>query len=162
MIADGAPPCYLSCMATLKAAKKAALTTKPRAAKAVPTRRATAAPVDVQNTIGLSIRQPYVEEILRGLKRVEYRTRATNIRGRVLIYASLQPGNPSRFAKLKVEPGGLPTGVVVGSVEITDCTGTPGDYQWHLAKPRRIKRPMPPRNRPQPGWFYPFRRDKLP
>jgi hypothetical protein len=35
-------------------------------------------------------------------------------------------------------PGG-----VVGSVEITDCTGTPGDYQWHLSKPLRMKRPIP-------------------
>ena len=113
--------------------------------------------------IGLSIRQPYVEEILRGVKRVEYRSRPTKIRGRVLIYAAQQPARDlARFAKLKVEPGDLPTGMVVGSVEITDCTGTLGDYQWHLATPLRMKPPKPPRNRPQPGWFYPFRRDKLP
>ena len=178
MVANNSAPCYRSPMATRKAeAKKsglkgkqtadrtrAAATRNPRttASKAAPTRQPAVAPVNIQNTIALSIRQPYVEEILRGVKRIEYRSRPTNIRGRVLIYASLQPGDPSRFAKLKVEPGDLPTGVVVGSVEITACTGTPGDYQWHLSMPLRMKRPRPPRNRPQPGWFYPFRRDKLP
>jgi len=108
--------------------------------------------------IALSIRQPYVEEILRGIKKIEYRSRLTKIRGRVLIYAALQPGNLDRFAKLKVEPGDLPIGVVVGSVEIKACTGTPGDYEWHLEDPIRMARPKRPRNRPQPGWFYPFRR----
>jgi hypothetical protein len=145
--------------------KKAAATSKPRttASKAVPIRQPGVAPVNIQKTIALSIRQPYVEEILRGIKRIEYRSRPTNIRGRVLIYAALQPASDlTRFAKLKVEPGELPTGLVVGSVEVTDCTGVPGDYQWHLARPLRIARPKPPRNRPQPGWFYPFRRDRLP
>lgn len=154
-------------MAIRKAAtRKSVLKGKPRSvAKRIavsPKPPATAAPVNMQNTIALSIRQPYVEEILRGVKRIEYRSRATHIRGRVLIYASLQPGNLAGFAKLKLEPGDLPTGVVVGSVEVTDCTGTPGEYQWHLAKPLRMARAKAPRNRPQPGWFYPFRRDRLP
>jgi len=144
------------------AARKTALPPKPRAtaAKALPTRRTTATTVDLQDTIGLSIRQPYAEEILRGLKRKEYRSRTTKIRGRVLIYASLQPGDPRRFAKLGLDPGDLPTGLVVGSVEIMGCKGTPGEYEWYLANPRRIKQPLPPKNRPQPGWFYPFRRGK--
>jgi hypothetical protein len=125
--------------------------------------RATVPPINSENAIALSIRQPYVEQILRGTKRVEYRSRPTKIRGRVLIYAALQPARDiTGFAKLKVQPGDLPTGLVVGSVEVTDCTGEPGDYEWHLAKPLRIARPKPPRNRPQPGWFYPFRRDRLP
>jgi hypothetical protein len=32
----------------------------------------------------------------------------------------------------------LPTGVLVGTVEITDCSGEPGDYRWHLARPAAI------------------------
>ena len=37
----------------------------------------------------ISIRQPFVEMILRGNKTIEYRSRKTNIRERVYLYASL-------------------------------------------------------------------------
>ena len=29
-------------------------------------------------------------------------------------------------------------------------------YEWDLAKPQRLKRPIKPKNHPQPAWFYPF------
>jgi hypothetical protein len=84
----------------------------------------------------LSIRQPYAEQILRGRKRSEYRGRPTNIRERVYIYASLTPGYSEDWQKLKLEPGDLPTGVLVGTVEIKDCTGKPGKYDciWRNLK----------------------------
>ena len=41
----------------------------------------------------LSIRQPYVELILRGKKRQEYRSRPTHIRGRVYLYAGIKSGD---------------------------------------------------------------------
>jgi hypothetical protein len=37
----------------------------------------------------LSIRQPHIEAILRGVKKIEYRSIRTNIRERVYLYASL-------------------------------------------------------------------------
>lgn len=37
----------------------------------------------------LSIRQPHAEAIMRGVKQVEFQSRATKIRGRLYIYASL-------------------------------------------------------------------------
>jgi hypothetical protein len=37
----------------------------------------------------LNIRQPYADQIMRGTKRIEYRSRPTKVRGRVYIYASL-------------------------------------------------------------------------
>lgn len=47
----------------------------------------------------LSIRQPYAELILRGIKTVEYRSRPTRIVGeRFLIYASKTPARPTRGA----------------------------------------------------------------
>jgi hypothetical protein len=104
----------------------------------------------------LSIRQPYAEQILRGTKRFEYRSRPTAIRGRVYIYASLKPGKAEKFDRMHVQPGDLPTGVLVGTVEITDCSGEPGDYKWHLARPQRLKRHLRPTKHPQPAWFYPF------
>ena len=99
----------------------------------------------------LSIRQPSVEEILRGEKTVEYRSQPTNVRGRIYLYASLA----------KPEDGGdegLPRGVVVGTVEIVDCVGSDGEYEWFLANPQRLPEPLPPQARPQPVWFYPFGR----
>lgn len=110
----------------------------------------------MRNMRALRIRQPYAEQILRGKKRFEYRGRRTNIRERVYIYASLTPGYPEDWKNMKMQPGDLPTGVLIGTVEIKDCTGKPGNYEWHLAKPERLKRKLKPKKHPQPAWFYPF------
>jgi hypothetical protein len=106
--------------------------------------------------LALSIRQPYAEQILRGTKKIEYRSVPTKMRGRYYIYASLQPGDSRAFRKLGMEPGDLPTGVLVGTVEIEDCKGRNGLYRWHLARPVRLKRHRKPDNHPQPVWFRPF------
>jgi hypothetical protein len=104
----------------------------------------------------LSIRQPYAEMILLGKKKIETRTRLTNIRERVYIYASKTPGDEDAFRKMKMKPGDLPVGVLVGTVEITGCTEGQGVYEWHLSKPERLPKPLKPENRPQPVWFHPF------
>ena len=49
----------------------------------------------------LSIRQPYAEQILRGTKLFEYRTRPTTIRERVYIYVSRKPGPAKQFELTK-------------------------------------------------------------
>jgi hypothetical protein len=104
----------------------------------------------------LSIRQPYAEQILRGTKLFEYRTRPTTIRERIYIYASRKPGPAKQFERMHSQLGDLVTGVIVGTVEITDCSGEPGDYKWHLARPQRLKRLVRPTKHPQPAWFNPF------
>ena len=105
----------------------------------------------------LSIRQPYAEEILRGIKTIEYRSRPTRIIGqRFYIYASKQPGDLKRFAKLGCEPGDLPVGVLVGTATITKCSKGNAKYEWHLTDVKRLKRPRKPTGRPQPVWFTPF------
>jgi hypothetical protein len=96
----------------------------------------------------LSVRQPYAGQIMNGIKRVEYRSRPTNIRGRIYIYASETPASP------KGED--LPRGVVIGTVEIFKCTGEPEDYRWHLRNPKPLSKPRKPIGRPQPVWFNPF------
>jgi len=58
---------------------------------------------------------------LRGTKRFEYRSRPTTIRARVYIYASRKPGPTLEFKRMRIDPGDLATGVLVGTVEITDC-----------------------------------------
>lgn len=108
----------------------------------------------VQNR-AISIRQPYAEQILSGTKKIEYRSIVTHIRGRVYIYASQKP-NLDAYQKLKITPGSLPTGVIVGTVEIVGCDGSNGDYEWHLANPERLDQPIKPDRHPQPIWFIPF------
>jgi hypothetical protein len=110
----------------------------------------------VEKLRALSVRQPYAEQILRGTKKIEYRSRATKIRGKFLIYASLTPGPLKEFDKLGLQPGNLPTGVLVGTAELVDCTGRPGAYEWHLRNPARRARPEKPKKHPQPVWFNPF------
>jgi hypothetical protein len=107
--------------------------------------------------LALSIRQPFVEQILRGTKRIKYRSVPTRIRGRVLIYSSLRPRHdlPSDWKRLGKQPEELPLGVIVGSVEIWGCRGKRGDYKWLLRKPRRLRTPWKPRKHPQPVWFHP-------
>lgn len=124
------------------------------------------APPGIQNR-AISIRQPYVEAILQGIKKVEYRSVPTRIRGRVYLYASLKPAEMDHYEEqeyyeeLGLKPGTpLPTGLLLGTVEIMACAGMPGDYEWHLAKPERLEQPIKPENHPQPVWFQPFRKEK--
>ena len=107
----------------------------------------------------LSIRQPHAEAIMRGVKKIEYRSRPTKIRGRILIYASLGRYSSKDESAMMAEYGikdvgcdELPRGVLVGSVELFDCEG--GD--WHVRKPERAEKLVSPTKQPQPVWFYPF------
>lgn len=107
----------------------------------------------------LSIRQPHAEAIMRGVKKIEYRSGPTKIRGRILIYASLGRYSAADEAQMMKEYGikdvacdDLPRGVLIGSVELFDCDG--GD--WHVRKPERAVKLIAPAKQPQPVWFYPF------
>lgn len=108
-------------------------------------------------TRAISIRQPFVEMILDGTKPIEYRSRRTNIRERVWLYASKTPENEvANEEGYDIEV--LPRGRIVGSVEIVDCTESEEDYgtfEWHLANPSRLKKHLIPVNQPQPGIWRP-------
>lgn len=112
----------------------------------------------------LSIRQPYAELILRGIKKVEYRSRRTAIIGqRFYIYASKKWAGVDGHATVAAPPHGfapgeLPTGVIVGTATITRCQPEPdfGGFMWHLADVRRLDQPIKPERQPQPVWFKPF------
>ncbi len=107
----------------------------------------------------ISIRQPAAELVLRGIKRFENRTLPTNIRERVYIYASLKKDDPWPYAwrRLGRSPGSLPTGVIVGTVDIVDCRWWPKKKWWayKLANPRRVRPYLVPRNQPQPKFWIP-------
>ena len=111
---------------------------------------------DVPSGRAISIQQPYLEMILRGTKKTEYRSRQTHIRGRVYLYASQKAGATDYFKKLKLQPGDLPTGVILGSVEIVGCSDLVDQYGYKLKNPKRYKTPLIPENRAQPCFFFPF------
>ena len=132
--------------------------------------------------LALSIRQPYAELILRGIKTVEYRSRPTRIIGeRFHIYASKGSGVrvqgsvktadnivvpreplPAWMIELAeqvgmIEAGALlPTGVIVGSAVIEKVTRNHDLFEWHLAGIERAKKLRKPSGHPQPVWFHPF------
>ena len=109
----------------------------------------------------LSIRQPWAELILRGDKTVEYRTQPTKTRGRVYIYAALGSADLADAEVIRLLGSPLvevPRGVIVGTVEINDCVGSDGEYEWCLANPERLDPPIAPAEQPQPVWFHPFGR----
>jgi len=142
-----------------KPKKQTARQKAPQKSERPPVVRAKAPDVSsgIQNR-ALSIRQPYAEMILRGIKKIEYRSMPTKIRGRVYIYASLTAGSLEAFEKLKAHPGDFPTGVLVGTVEIVGCETPDGyDYEWMLANPQRLEKPITADNKAQPSWFIPFK-----
>jgi hypothetical protein len=107
----------------------------------------------------ISIRQPWVEMILLGKKTAEYRSRPTNIRERVYLYASLTPaeGSARAWRSLGKQPGELPSGAIVGTVKIVDCRwdNRRECYAYVLRDPKRIAKPIYAKNQPQPAFWRP-------
>ena len=122
--------------------------------------------------LALSIRQPYAELILRGVKTIEYRTvRTTKIGERFYIYVPRKwadaPGisaldetalTPALSHPRKLERENLPRGVIGGSAVISQCTKGDDYFEWHLTDVKRYKRQRTPTRQPQPVWFQPFKK----
>lgn len=96
----------------------------------------------------LSIKQPFAELIVRGVKDVENRAWATSHRGRLLIHAS-KAVSGSDMRRHGFGNDALPTGAFVGVVDLVDCTDKcgsrwhlSGQQGWYLADPRRLSRPV--------------------
>jgi ASCH domain len=131
--------------------------------------------------LALSIRQPYAELILQGIKTAELRKGPTRIIGqRFYLYAAkakaepmiwsddLQSGQPPGWMvelarQVKLIPPGLvlPTGVIVGTATIgrvvdpDPADGARGKYRWELADVQRLAEPIKPQGHPQPTWWRP-------
>lgn len=125
----------------------------------------------------LGIRQPWAELILRGIKTIEIRSSQTNIRGPIYVYASKKLAKTPHAEKAAEQAGievkELPTGVVIGTVEISDsfsvdkkhavASGVPaellkGKFGWELTQPKRMQKLIVPDYLPYGVWFYPFER----
>lgn len=105
-----------------------------------------------QRVRAISIRQPYVERILRGTKTMEFRSRPTNVRGTVLLYASKTLTHDSD--EFDYDLDALPRGKIVGQVDIVDCLLLPNDYGYKLANPVRFDKPLDFLGRPQPLFWF--------
>ena len=85
----------------------------------------------------LSIRQPFAELILRGMKRVEYHSRPTRIVGELTNGLALFPKD-------------LPTGVIVETARIERVEArAKGTFAWHLTDVGRLSNYRNPRGHPQ-------------
>ena len=131
----------------------------------------------------LSIRQPFAELILRGIKTVELRSRSTNILaerfyiyaakkkvsvagGRLPVWSKELTGErpPAWMIELAEQVGmlgpekleRLPRGVIVGSAVIEKVTRSGDLFGWHLVDVERLAKQRKPTGRPQPVWFKPF------
>lgn len=109
-------------------------------------------------TKAISVRQPYAELIMMGIKIEEYRSIPTNIRGRVYIYASnTLEKDEDGISQTNKTAEELPRGFLIGTVEIKDCRGSKSQgFAWHLENPIRLPELLRPKNKPQPVWFNPF------
>lgn len=109
----------------------------------------------------ISIRQPWVEQIFRGEKEYEYRNmRCKIIDEEVYIYSSPGIGKLEleEFEKMKIKPGDLPTGVLVGTIKFESCDEKSmfTDYRWKIKDIKQLKKHLNPIQKPQPVWFNPF------
>jgi len=109
--------------------------------------------------LALSVRQPHAEAIMRGVKKIEYRSSPTQVRGRIHIYASLGRYTAAKESELMAGYGindmacdDLPRGVLLGTVELFACDGG----EWHLRNPERDEVLPKPAKQPQPVWFCPY------
>ncbi len=104
----------------------------------------------------LTIRQPWAQLIVIGIKDVENRTWQTRHRGPLLIHAGLRADRAGEqwYRDLLAEeeivwPDPLPTGAIVGAVQLVDCVTKSdrdwfdGPYGWLLAKPLSFAAPIP-------------------
>lgn len=120
----------------------------------------------------LTIKQPWASLIIYGGKDIENRTWRTNVRGRIAIHSSNKSDEKdfqkaaevvsrigSEQAQRFLSFGAFPTGVILGTVELTDCkcyddTGSPwywGPFGFFLRDPQPLVVPVPAKGK---QWFW--------
>jgi hypothetical protein len=108
----------------------------------------------------LSVRIPYVLELLSGSKTEEYRSKPVRFRGPVLLYASQTLADMSAYTKEDQELMALQSGRIVGIIEVVGSIERgPDDHAWQVANPRAFETSLnvPSGTRAQPAFWRPFR-----
>lgn len=130
-----------------------------------------------RESLALGVQQPWAELIVRGIKTIEVRSRATKMRGPIYVYASRRRSRSEEAidaaARHGIDVATLATGRIVGSVELVDCrlaiesdvrvacvsqAMLVGQFAWLLAKPECYGCPVDVERVPYGIWFYPFGR----
>jgi hypothetical protein len=100
---------------------------------------------------------------MRGVKPIEFRSRPTQVRERIYIYASMNHYRIEEEAEIlkmygieDVTCDVLPRGVLIGTVELWNCTGSGKKYEWSFRNPERATEPLKPTTHPHTQWFNPF------
>ncbi|BDA75983.1 hypothetical protein CAL7716_101490 (plasmid) [Calothrix sp. PCC 7716] len=94
------------------------------------------------NLKAISIHAPFAYAICLGLKTEEYRTQPTKRRGWVLIHASQSKASDEYFITYNIDKSGVKRGAIIGAVQITDCTGTDGNWAYQLNSPVLFEQPV--------------------
>lgn len=112
----------------------------------------------------ISIRQPWAQLIVTGIKDIENRSWRTNFRGRILIHVPVTRDNPEfttgQFELIKDIPPGYKS-AIIGSVEIVNCIrghysiwAEPGCWNWVLKNPVLFDEPITDINGKLSLWDY--------
>lgn len=96
-------------------------------------------PPSAERFPAISVRQPAADEILRGTKRRDVRSRPSRFRGWILIHAS-QTLRRADLAKDAPEPE---RGKLLGLARLEDCVKDAGGWSYVWAKPHRFRVAVP-------------------
>ncbi|MEO8348602.1 MAG: hypothetical protein ABI610_06785 [Acidobacteriota bacterium] len=94
---------------------------------------------DADRFPAISVRQPAADQIVRGTKRRDVRSRPSRFRGWVLIHAS-QTLRASELPKGAAEPE---RGKLVGLARLDDCVKDGEGWSYVWAKPQRFRVAVP-------------------
>lgn len=126
----------------------------------------------------LTVKQPWAELIVAGIKDIENRTWRINYRGRVLIHSALSvvpredllvyplPALKRAIGESCECEDEYQTGAIIGSVEITDCVmnhpsewAERGVWNWVLSNPQKYEKPIRNVRGKLSIWEYPLPTD---
>jgi ASCH domain len=117
----------------------------------------------------LSVRQPFADLIVRGLKPIENRTWRTNYRGVVYIHAAKRPHPMTREEIEQCFQVRLDRprchGAIIGRATLIDIVEThdshwfTGPYGWIFENPEWLDKPVPMQGRP--GMLFTFENGEI-
>lgn len=100
--------------------------------------------------VALSIRQPWTELILQGVKTIEVRTWATQYRGELWLHAGIKPDS-NALERFNFSAGNLALGALVGRCELCDCVEFT-EQTWGRWRPQHLNEGD--LKKQQYAWFF--------
>lgn len=122
----------------------------------------------IKSLPAITIKQPWAQLIMLGIKNIENRSWATDYRGEIFVHAGMKWDSDPWPDDVDLKGHGLsffsveklPRGVILGTVNLaaigTDSVSPwalPGQFHWVLSDPKPLTAPIPWRG--QLGLWYP-------